>query len=279
MTIDADSGSDDGRLAVITGAPEGIAKYRYWVRVLRIVAFPCGKKPADLRIDLQHFEIISGNQLTGNAVGVTIFADRQRHGIRDRHRIEQLGIVAKVAEVRIRDGQPITGRSQLLQSHYSAGIASGRQRVQQDSANPTEDGGVRADPQGQSEDSDRGKAGIFAKHAGAIAQVLEKFFEPARAPLIACDLLDQREITEFAMCRTLSVPRGFATAKLVAGGHLQMGLQLLLQLLLLAIAMPETFHAWPSRLAGLSTPAMASVSCSQRERSERSCFFPVAVRR
>src|SRR6267154_1451596 len=125
---------------------------------------------------------------------MAIFTDRQGHRIRDR--------------------QPISGRSQLLQRHYPSGIPSGRQRVQEDSANPSEDGGIGADSQGQSQNGDRGEAGILAKHAGAIAQVLKKFFETARAPLISRDLLDERDIAEFAMSRTLGIPRGFPATEL-----------------------------------------------------------------
>jgi len=42
---------------------------------------------------------------------------------------------------------------------------------------------------------------------------------------------------------------------------------------------PKDIHASPSIFAGFNTPAIASESCAHRERSEMSCFLPLAVRR
>src|SRR4029077_2893444 len=153
------------------------------------------------------------------------------------------------------------------------------QRIEEHAVDDGEDGGVGADAEGKSEDRDEGEPGILAQRARAVAQILEEFFEPEPAPLVAGNLLHQLNVAKFATGGLLGTVDGFAALRTVVRGHLQMGLQLLLQLLLLALALPRKFHAWPPRLAGLRTPAMASESCSQRERSESNCFFPVALRR
>jgi hypothetical protein len=48
-----------------------------------------------------------------------------------------------------------------------------RQRTKQDSADNREDRSVGAYSESEGEDGDGGEAGIFAEHAGAVAQILE----------------------------------------------------------------------------------------------------------
>src|SRR5438874_515227 len=54
-------------------------------------------------------------------------------------------------------------------------------RNQENSVHETEDGGVGADAEGESENRDRGKAGRLAEHAESEAKVLEQCFEEGKA--------------------------------------------------------------------------------------------------
>ena len=53
-----------------------------------------------------------------------------------------------------------------------------RQRTKQDSVDNREDRSVGAYSESEGEDGDGGEAGIFAEHAGAVAQILEERIEP-----------------------------------------------------------------------------------------------------
>jgi len=72
--------------------------------------------------------------------------------------------------------------------------------------------GVRADTEGEGEDSDGGKARRFAEHARGVAQVLHKSFEPAPAPLVARSFSNQPFIAQFAASE-LARGRGLRRAR------------------------------------------------------------------
>src|SRR5712672_1513094 len=63
-----------------------------------------------------------------------------------------------------------------------------RQSFEQDRIDDREDGGVCANTQGQRQNGDERETGVLAQHASGVAQILQKFFEPTRAPLVAADL-------------------------------------------------------------------------------------------
>ena len=73
-----------------------------------------------------------------------------------------------------------------------------RQRIEEHGVDDGKQGSVGADAQSQGEDRDGREAGIFSQRAGSVAQVLQEFFEPEPTPLVAGDLLYQRDVAEFA---------------------------------------------------------------------------------
>ena len=141
--------------------------------------------------------------------------------------------------------------------------------IEQDAVDYGEERCVGADPESEREDGDRGKTWALTERADREANVLNEFVEPAAAPLVAGDMLDERDIAEFTMSGLRRLLRRFAAILTVLLRHLQMRSEFLLEFALfvrpvvlvwLVAAMKGRLHASLSFLEGSSTPAMASVS-------------------
>ena len=69
-----------------------------------------------------------------------------------------------------------------------SGCRTGRARKQH-AIEERKQRGIRAQPECQGKDDNRAESGILAQQAKAVANVLEKFFQPAHAPHVAAFLL------------------------------------------------------------------------------------------
>src|SRR5579863_3290909 len=70
-------------------------------------------------------------------------------------------------------------------------------RAKNNAVDNTENSGVGADSEGQSEDGDGSKTWRFAQHAQSEAQVQEDLFEPDEGPDVASVFPDARDVAEF----------------------------------------------------------------------------------
>src|SRR5580693_4669841 len=155
-----------------------------------------------------------------------------------------------------------------------------RQRIEQYAVHYGKQSRVRTDTQRQRENGDRRESRRFPKHPQAISHILYQFFKRSPAPHLPGDLLDQADIAQLSPCSTARFVFGFAAFRSVFDRHSQMALEFFVQFAFTFLTIPKgKCHASPSLFAGLSTPAMASESCAQRERSDSSCFLPLAVSR
>jgi len=105
-------------------------------------------------------------------------------------------------------------------------------RIYQQRVDGTEDGGVRADPDGKRQQGDGSKCRTLAEHAEAIAYVphqeIEKI-QPARVPTLLFDLIESAKHEPGASIRLL--PRQ-ARIHVLVGLQINMTAQLLVQLCL-----------------------------------------------
>ena len=111
-----------------------------------------------------------------------------------------------------------------------------RKRAEDDAAHQTEDGGVRADAESKCEDSNDREAEVATQQTRPVANVLREVVEPAAAPLIARDVLDERDVAEFAAGGFGGLLRGSATLYSIARGHFEMGGDFLFERVLLFVA-------------------------------------------
>ena len=72
-----------------------------------------------------------------------------------------------------------------------------RARPQKKGVKGSEHGGVHGDAECECDDGHDGKAGIFAQHAQAVAQILEKRFECRQPAAVAVDFFGLLEAAEF----------------------------------------------------------------------------------
>ena len=198
----------------------------------------------------------------------------------DGHRGKAVVVVLPVAKVGIGDRAGAEIGLALVKHHELFGMRVGNW-IEQHRVDDGEKRRVRADAERERQDRDGGEAGALAQCANGEAKILQKFVEPAAAPLIARDVLRRAR-----RCRI----RGARIVRLVArirrgpgdlAATFEMRGEFVFQFALLVgfrrAGIKGDPHASLSFLAGSSTPAMASVSCAHRERSESRRFFPPAV--
>src|SRR5262249_24020664 len=132
--------------------------------------------------------------------------------------------------------------------------------------------GVGADPECERNDGDGGEPGIVLEDPERVSDVLRGAFEPALPPHVARGFLNLRQIAELAPRGRVGVARRLSTGDAIGGGHLKMR--------------PEFFPEFvvavshDSLVSGFErTPAIASTSFCQRDRSEASWRRPAAVSR
>src|SRR5262249_40565910 len=133
-----------------------------------------------------------------------------------------------------------------------------------------------ADAQRQREYRDQRKSRAPAQHAQAIAKVLNQSAHPISSPDVSRHFLNQGNVPEFATSSKAGFLGRLAAFDPVLRRHAQMALNLVMEVLLALV--PKT-HASLSAADGFNIPAIAVISCFQRERSVASCFRPSVVSR
>ena len=99
---------------------------------------------------------------------------------------EDVVLRAHVLEIHIRNAGEIHSFLRLGFEHDDELIGRGvGQWLEQNGVDDAEDGGVRADAEGEGENRNRGEAGILAHHAERVTRVGDESFEPEAAALLA----------------------------------------------------------------------------------------------
>src|SRR6266404_784752 len=129
-------------------------------------------------MDSDGVKIIGRDDASGGDLGTVTDAERGAHDFADDEGVDESGIFLEVEEVGPGDagrvGFAASGsgkREELFLVSYE------RVGAKQDSFDPTEDGGVGADSQGEAENRENRKAGTAPEHAEADAEVLKNAVE------------------------------------------------------------------------------------------------------
>ena len=168
-----DGFTDDVRIAREPSLPQAVAENDN--EIFAILLFLRGEDPAEQRLRMHDREKPIAHLRAGHALGFAIARkDRPEIGIGGDF-FEHMIPRAIIRDIGCR--------------HLSARTAAGfvfapnennrlrlviRQRFQQDGIDHTEDRRVRADPEREGNDGDRGEARTFQKHSGAEPNVLEE---------------------------------------------------------------------------------------------------------
>src|SRR6266571_6174312 len=94
--------------------------------------------------------------------------------------------------------------------HQPVLVRNRRIGSEQDALNPTEDGGVRTDPQRQTENCQRGKPRTAPEHPEAEAEVLQRRLDQRQSSLVSVDFLGLLDAAEAAKRLTTGVFGGHA---------------------------------------------------------------------
>jgi len=136
---------------------------------------------------------------------------------------------------------------------------------------------VGSDRQREGEHGDERERRCATQCTCAVAQILSEPLEPNAATDLSRLFLDVRDVAELQSRRALGRFSRLAASHSVGDRHAQMRRELVVDLVV-TVGAVNGFHVSLS-FGTFMMPAMALEICSQRDRSDESCFFPAAVRR
>ena len=178
--VETDIGADDGGVAVEPRLPQGFAEHGHVGAAAVVVGH---ERPAGNRLDAEGVEEPGCDPLAGDVLGETVGAGHHHAAdARDvaRDDVEGAVAIAPVGHVQGRHGTARGRRAALGEHHQPIRVAE-RQRTEQRRVDEREDRAVRADAQGERQDRDGREAGLPAKGAGGIAEVVPELgqYRPA----------------------------------------------------------------------------------------------------
>ena len=97
------------------------------------------------------------------------------------------------------------------------------ERAKKNTIDKAEDGSVSADAEGQGENGDESEGRIFAEHAGAVAKILEKSFEPGEGALVTGRFQGLLGATELDESEAAGFRGGHAGFEFVGNGFVEVG--------------------------------------------------------
>jgi hypothetical protein len=98
-----------------------------------------------------------------------------------------------------------------------------REWAKENAVDKAKDGGVGADAEGQGENRDESEGRIFAEHAGAVAKILEKSFEPREGARVTGRFQGLLGATELDESAATGFRGGHAGLEIVGDGFVEVG--------------------------------------------------------
>ncbi len=172
LAIHADRAADDSAVAVELPLPQAIAQDRHRVSALAVAVFVRRKDAAQHRLHPKHCEVVARNQLTPHPFDALAIAQAQRPRLGHRQAIQQGQVCAVVAVIFVRGGYILAARRQRLERGQRARVRHSRDRAQQHTVDPAEDGGIGRNPDRQREHRHQGKCRALERDANCIPKVL-----------------------------------------------------------------------------------------------------------
>src|SRR5579862_4079897 len=126
------------------------------------------------RLHSHDVEVIAGNQLSPDALGVFSFPEAQRVVLIGQGNRGKLQIVPVVAKVGIGDVEALVVRLFRLEYVKPVAVAGPGQRAQQNHVEPAKDDSADGDSQGQRKDRSGRESRFGTQAAKTVAQVLKK---------------------------------------------------------------------------------------------------------
>lgn len=117
-----------------------------------------------------------------------------------------------------------------------------RQVAEQDLVGHRKDGGVRSDAECERQRRHAGEPGIAAQEAYAVTAVAEEVPKPAEGPHVAATLFHLLDAAEGQPRLAPGFLRLHSLGDQILGEPVEVGLQLLVEILLLPFAPPHTLH-------------------------------------
>ena len=253
------SPADDSRIAVEALLPHLVADHRYRVGVAPEVLSRLEPAAQD-RMDSQRLEIVGRHDAARRTLGPLADAEgRPRDPVHDE-RVEEPAALLEVGEVRPRDiGKAGLRAIRSRDGHQPVLVGHRREWTEQDSFDPTGDRGRGADPQGQAEDRQEGKARTAPEDPESEAEVLEDGIDRRQSPLVAAGFLDLLDAAEGAKRLAPRILGGHAPAQVRLPGHLQVRAQLRVEVVFEMTAAEEPHETVDEHAAGFAHgPASSS---------------------
>jgi len=173
MSVEQDCLPDDGRIAVESFLPAGVAHNHDWLRARRPILFRPETAP-ERRFYSENVEVISRDIVTPDALVNAIVAETGDDEAISEQTGEDRVAISVVLVVGIRLESEIRAVAQLAVHRDELRRLAQGQRSQEDGIDETEDGGVGANPKRHRRDGERGEARMLPQLAPAVTDVLQE---------------------------------------------------------------------------------------------------------
>ena len=244
--VDQQRLADDARVAAVAAPPQAVGQDDH--------PFPPGlllfghEGAAESGLHAQHREERRRDADAADLLGDGVAARGPGDGIEPvapgDHVVERPALSAPVEEVagRRRDvvlRGPALCRIHVADAHEAFDVLEGR-RPEEEVVDDGEDGGIRADPEGQGQHGDEREAGIPARAAQRVPEVADQVLQWSSAACIADRLPDGLDAAQTQVCLSAGLARFHARAQVLLRFHLQVEAQFLRGLVVLVSAAEQT---------------------------------------
>ena len=293
LAVDEERLADDARVAAVAALPQPVGQDDDPVPARHLLLGQEGA--AHGRPHAEHREERRRDADAADLLGDSIAAHRPRHRVEPvappDDVVERPALRAPVEEVARRRRDVVVHRPALRRVHvadaHEAIDVRERRRAEEEVVGDREDGGGRADPEGEGQHRDEREAGVPPRAAQRVADVADEVLQGPGAARIPHRLLDGVDAAQARARPAPRLARVHARAQVLLGFHLQVESQLVLRLGVLAPAaeeapQPPDESRDPSHFvppAQFSTPFTAFTVRSHSARSASICRRPTSVRK
>ena len=172
--VDEDGAPDDPGILGVSTRPERVAEHDEVGPVWQV--FLSGERTTDHRRDAERREHVGGHVRGADALGISIAGEVHLSVTPGGHVGQRLRTAAIVEDLTFGDPCFVERDPAAPDHHRPIGLGPW-ERPQEHGVHDGEDGGIRADPQGQGQRRNDGKRPLAAERAGAVAEILEKGLE------------------------------------------------------------------------------------------------------
>lgn len=197
MPVDRQRLADDRGIRVEAPRPKAVTQHHEGARA-QLFAVACADQPSGGRADAQHGKVIGRDEIAKDpfSAASATQAHRLAHGLIGVHPLQRRDALADVAIVRIRHVVEAAPAVRAADIDQPVGLDHASRRMEQQSIRHGEDGGVRANADGERERGRHGKERTALKQPHSVLEIPPRVVQPHERPGVRMELLGLFDATK-----------------------------------------------------------------------------------